>query len=59
MKKEFLPSSRQVSMLCIDSSEGYSQWQSETIAWIREKYGDDVKGGSRKCGRRRRIQIPG
>ncbi len=35
-----------VDILCIDSSEGYSQWQSETIAWIREKYGDDVKVGA-------------
>ena len=35
-----------VDVLCIDSSEGYSQWQSETIAWIREKYGDDVKVGA-------------
>ncbi|MDY5972157.1 MAG: IMP dehydrogenase, partial [Butyricicoccus sp.] len=23
-------------VLCIDSSEGYSEWQSRTIAWIRE-----------------------
>ena len=35
-----------VDVLCIVSSEGYSQWQSETIAWIREKYGDDVKVGA-------------
>ena len=33
-------------VLCIDSSEGYSEWQSRTIAWIREKYGDDVKVGA-------------
>ena len=25
-----------VDVLCIDSSEGYSEWQSRTIAWIRE-----------------------
>ncbi len=30
----------------IDSSEGYSEWQSRTIAWIREKYGDTVKVGA-------------
>ncbi len=33
-------------ILCIDSSEGYSEWQSRTIAWIREKYGDSVKVGA-------------
>ncbi len=33
-------------ILCIDSSEGYSQWQGETIKWIREKYGDSVKIGA-------------
>ena len=33
-------------VLCIDSSEGYSEWQSRTIAYIREKYGDTVKVGA-------------
>lgn len=33
-------------VLCIDSSEGYSQWQAETIAWVRERYGDKVKIGA-------------
>lgn len=33
-------------ILCIDSSEGYSQWQSETIKWVRSKYGDTVKIGA-------------
>ena len=33
-------------VLCIDSSEGYSEWQSRTIAFIREKYGDSVKVGA-------------
>ncbi len=33
-------------VLCIDSSEGFSEWQSRTIAWIREKYGDSVKVGA-------------
>ena len=32
--------------LCIDSSEGYSCWQANTIKWIREKYGDSVKVGA-------------
>ncbi len=33
-------------VLCIDSSEGYSDWQKFTIAWIREKYGESVKVGA-------------
>ena len=32
--------------LCIDSSEGYSEWQKITLAWIREHYGEDVKVGA-------------
>jgi IMP dehydrogenase len=33
-------------VLCIDSSEGYSEWQGETLAWVHEKYGDSVKIGA-------------
>jgi IMP dehydrogenase len=33
-------------VLCIDSSEGYSEWQKDTIAFVRETYGDDVKIGA-------------
>ena len=33
-------------VLCIDSSEGYSEWQLDTLNWIREKYGDTVKVGA-------------
>ncbi|MBQ8895788.1 MAG: IMP dehydrogenase [Clostridia bacterium] len=33
-------------VLCIDSSEGYSEWQYRTLKWIREKYGDSVKVGA-------------
>ncbi|MBR7122971.1 MAG: IMP dehydrogenase [Oscillospiraceae bacterium] len=33
-------------VLCIDSSEGYSCWQKNTIAWVREHYGDSVKIGA-------------
>ncbi len=33
-------------VLCIDSSEGYSEWQKRTIQWIREEYGDTVKVGA-------------
>ena len=32
--------------LCIDSSEGYSEWQKLTIDWIRKEYGDNVKIGA-------------
>ena len=35
-----------VDVLCIDSSEGFSAWQAQTLAWIREKYGDTVKVGA-------------
>jgi len=33
-------------VLCIDSSEGFSEWQKRTIAWVRENYGDTVKVGA-------------
>ena len=33
-------------VLCIDSSEGFSEWQKLTLGWIREKYGDTVKVGA-------------
>ncbi len=33
-------------VLCIDSSEGYTEWQSRTIAFIRSRYGDKVKVGA-------------
>ena len=33
-------------VLCIDSSEGYTCWQANTIAWVREQYGDSVKIGA-------------
>ena len=35
-----------VDVLCIDSSEGYSEWQLDTLNWVREKYGDTVKIGA-------------
>ncbi len=35
-----------VDVLCIDSSEGFSEWQKRTLAWIREHYGDSVKVGA-------------
>ncbi|MBQ7669235.1 MAG: IMP dehydrogenase [Clostridia bacterium] len=33
-------------VLCIDSSEGHSCWQKQTIDFIRAKYGDSVKVGA-------------
>ncbi len=33
-------------VLCIDSSDGYSCWQKETIAFVRKNYGDKVKIGA-------------
>ena len=35
-----------VDVLCIDSSEGFSAWQQQTLAWVREHYGDSVKVGA-------------
>ncbi len=35
-----------VDVLCIDSSEGFSEWQKRTLAWVRERYGDSVKIGA-------------
>lgn len=33
-------------VLCIDSSEGYSDWQKITLKWVRDNYGDKVKVGA-------------
>ena len=33
-------------VLCIDSSEGFSDWQKFTLKWIRDNYGDSVKVGA-------------
>ena len=35
-----------VDVLCIDSSEGFSEWQKRTISWIKNRYGDKVKVGA-------------
>lgn len=35
-----------VDVLCIDSSDGFSEWQKITIGWIKEKYGEKVKVGA-------------
>lgn len=33
-------------VLCIDSSEGFSEWQARTLKFVRERYGDTVKIGA-------------
>ncbi|MCL1882628.1 MAG: IMP dehydrogenase [Defluviitaleaceae bacterium] len=33
-------------VLCIDSSEGFSEWQKRVLDFVREKYGDSVKIGA-------------
>ena len=35
-----------VDILCMDSSDGYSVWQKNTIDFVRNKYGEDVKIGA-------------
>ena len=33
-------------VLCIDSSEGFTEWQKRTLEWTRKTYGDSVKIGA-------------
>ena len=33
-------------ILCIDSSEGFTEWQKLTLEWVRKNYGDGVKIGA-------------
>ena len=33
-------------VFCIDSSEGFTEWQKRTLSWVRETYGDSVKIGA-------------
>lgn len=35
-----------VDVLCLDSSEGFSDWQRLAIEWVREHYGEAVKVGA-------------
>lgn len=35
-----------VDVLCVDSSDGYSEWQKEALTYIKSTYGDDVKVGA-------------
>ena len=33
-------------VLCIDSSEGFTEWQKRTLDFVRERYGESVKVGA-------------
>ncbi|SUB78166.1 Inosine-5'-monophosphate dehydrogenase [Porphyromonas macacae] len=33
-------------VLCIDSSDGFSEWQGDTLKWIKANYGDKVAVGA-------------
>jgi IMP dehydrogenase len=33
-------------ILCIDSSDGFSEWQKETLQWIKKQYGEEIKVGA-------------
>ncbi|MFA8436626.1 MAG: IMP dehydrogenase [Marinifilaceae bacterium] len=35
-----------VDVLCIDSSDGFSEWQKDTIEYIKSNFGKDVKVGA-------------
>ncbi|MHB8061838.1 MAG: IMP dehydrogenase [Ruminiclostridium sp.] len=35
-----------VDVVCIDSSDGYSEWQADTIKWIKETFKGEVKVGA-------------
>jgi len=35
-----------VSVVCLDSSDGYSEWQRETITWVKERFGGRLKIGA-------------
>ncbi|MDR2835290.1 MAG: IMP dehydrogenase [Bacteroidales bacterium] len=46
--KERIPAliEAKADVLCIDSSDGFSEWQKETIEFVRKNYGDSVKIGA-------------
>ena len=35
-----------VDILCLDSSDGYSEWQAETIAWVKSRYAVPIGAGN-------------
>jgi len=46
--KERIPAlfSAGVDIFCIDSSDGYSEWQKDVIEFAKDKYGDKIKIGA-------------
>ena len=36
----------EVDVLCIDSSDGYSEWQYDALQWIKTNYGDKIPVGA-------------
>ncbi|MDR0749291.1 MAG: IMP dehydrogenase [Tannerellaceae bacterium] len=46
--KERVPALKEagVDVLCIDSSDGYSEWQQETLQWIKQEYNGNVLVGA-------------
>lgn len=34
-----------VDVLCVDSSDGFSEWQGDTIRWIKQQYGSNISVG--------------
>ena len=33
-------------ILCIDSSDGFTEWQKDTLIWIRQTYGETIRVGA-------------
>ncbi len=33
-------------ILCIDSSDGFSDWQRDLLAWVRDEYGEEIRIGA-------------
>ena len=46
--KERIPAllDARVDVLCIDSSDGYSEWVSDTLTYVRKEYGPEVRIGA-------------
>ncbi|MDR1203667.1 MAG: IMP dehydrogenase [Tannerellaceae bacterium] len=46
--KERVPALKEagVDVLCIDSSDGYSEWQQETLQWIKQEYNGKILVGA-------------
>jgi IMP dehydrogenase len=35
-----------VDVLCLDSSDGYSEWQRDALLWIKQRYGNTLRVGA-------------